>query len=121
MGEPRRDLSGLAAGTSEVVDRALAGYRPRPAVREVGTVLSVGSGVARVRGLPNVQAEELVRFGEGRLGMAFNLDRDDTARSRAQVQHRGGRLARTQEINRPLDEQLRLRPGNEAGLVDLDG
>ena len=37
----------------------------------------VGRGVARVRGLPNVQSEELVRFQGDLLGMTFNLDPDD--------------------------------------------
>ncbi len=48
--------------------------RPRLHVREVGHVHYVGYGVARVQGLPGVQAEELVRFPGGLLGMAFNLD-----------------------------------------------
>ena len=41
---------------------------------EVGNVISVGRGVARVSGLPNVQADELVRFPGHKLGLAFNLD-----------------------------------------------
>jgi len=70
-------LTALASETAAAFDHALAEYRPVPRVREVGIVMSVGAGVARVSGLPNVQAEELVRFESGRLGMAFNLDRDE--------------------------------------------
>lgn len=43
-------------------------------LEEVGTVTYVGQGVARASGLPNVQAEELVRFANGQHGIAFNLD-----------------------------------------------
>lgn len=45
-------------------------------VQEVGTVTYVGEGVARVKGLPSAQAEELLRFEGGLQGMAFNLDPD---------------------------------------------
>ncbi|MEM9905298.1 MAG: F0F1 ATP synthase subunit alpha, partial [Cyanobacteria bacterium P01_D01_bin.44] len=43
-------------------------------LEEVGTVTSVGHGVARATGLPNVQAEELVRFPGNQVGIAFNLE-----------------------------------------------
>lgn len=46
-------------------------------LREFGTVIYIGQGIARVRGLPNVKSEELVRFEGDMLGMAFNLDRDE--------------------------------------------
>jgi F-type H+-transporting ATPase subunit alpha len=45
-------------------------------VYETGTVIQVGDGVARVNGLGNVQAVELVEFTNGILGMALNLDED---------------------------------------------
>ena len=43
---------------------------------ETGRVLSVGDGIARVYGLRNVQAEELVEFASGVKGMALNLEAD---------------------------------------------
>ncbi|NGP76567.1 alternate F1F0 ATPase, F1 subunit alpha [Balneolaceae bacterium YR4-1] len=43
-------------------------------VRETGRVLSVGEGIARVDGLPNVLTDELVRFSSGSLGLTYNLD-----------------------------------------------
>ena len=46
-------------------------------VQEVGTVISVGDGVARVYGLDNVQAGEMVRFEAGVQGMALNLESDN--------------------------------------------
>ena len=52
--------------------------RGAPTLRagEVGTVLYVGGGIARVSGLPGVTSEELVRFPGGVLGMAVNLEPD---------------------------------------------
>jgi len=44
---------------------------------EVGEVVEVGDGIARVSGLPNVMAMEMVEFPTGVLGMAFNLERDN--------------------------------------------
>jgi F-type H+-transporting ATPase subunit alpha len=49
----------------------------QPALQEYGIVTYVSRGVARVRGLPNVKSEELVRFQKGALGMTFNLDPED--------------------------------------------
>ena len=66
-----------AAEATAALDRVVEQFTPALEVREVGEVVSVGSGVAHVSGLPGVRAEELVRFSEGRLGMVFNLDADD--------------------------------------------
>jgi F-type H+-transporting ATPase subunit alpha len=66
----RRDL-----GHPQVADRQL---RRRSDVSDVGTVLSVGDGIARVYGLDNVQAGEMVEFpSAGVKGMALNLERDN--------------------------------------------
>ena len=46
-------------------------------VSEVGQVLSVGDGIARVYGLEKVQAGELVEFSSGVKGMALNLEEDN--------------------------------------------
>ncbi|MEW5783976.1 MAG: alternate F1F0 ATPase, F1 subunit alpha [Bacillota bacterium] len=58
------------------VDNALAGPEFALTVEETGTVLSIGSGIARVAGLAGVKADELVEFPGGVLGIAFNLDPD---------------------------------------------
>lgn len=60
-----------------VLDHALEQQRVKPYIQEIGTVRYVGHGIARVAGLPNVGAEELVRFSGARLGMAFNLDPEE--------------------------------------------
>jgi len=41
---------------------------------EVGHIIEVGDGIARVSGLPNVRASELVQFSNGTVGIAFNLE-----------------------------------------------
>ena len=46
-------------------------------VKETGRVLSIGDGIARVYGLRNVQAEEMVEFSSGLKGMALNLEPDN--------------------------------------------
>jgi F-type H+-transporting ATPase subunit alpha len=67
-----------------VITRAFAGIRegiesfsPQLKTREVGTVISVATGIAMVSGLPGVGFEELVRFPGGVLGIAFNVDEDE--------------------------------------------
>lgn len=48
-------------------------FKPTVGVANIGEVLEVGDGIARVSGLPDVQAQELVEFETGTLGIAFNL------------------------------------------------
>jgi F-type H+-transporting ATPase subunit alpha len=63
--------------TLDEIDRVQRSFAVSPSPREYGVVTYVGRGVARVRGLPNVGSEELVRFHGDVLGMTFNLDPDD--------------------------------------------
>lgn len=58
-------------------DRAISQHAPKLQPREMGTVTSVGRGIAHVRGLPSVRSNELLRFPSDRLGWAFNLDAND--------------------------------------------
>jgi len=67
-------LPGLADLTFDAVAASREEAEPSVQMREMGRVTYVGEGIARVSGLPTVQAEELVRFENGRLGMALNLD-----------------------------------------------
>ena len=55
-----------------------ASYDPGKAKStEVGTVLDAADGIAHVEGLPNVMANELVKFSDGTLGLALNLDENE--------------------------------------------
>ncbi|HUI19879.1 MAG TPA: alternate F1F0 ATPase, F1 subunit alpha [Methylocella sp.] len=59
------------------ISRASESFVPRLTPREVGTIISVGTGIAKVTGLPGVGFEELVKFPGDLLGLAFNLDDDE--------------------------------------------
>jgi F-type H+/Na+-transporting ATPase subunit alpha len=63
--------------TLELVDHVAAEQVTSLRLREIGEVLAVGHGTARLTGLPGVRSEELVAFPDGVLGMAFNLDEDE--------------------------------------------
>lgn len=124
--EPLRES---VEATLAVLDKVLATGRAELTAREVGRVVSVGQGVARLRGLPGVQAEELVSLHGGLLGLAYNLDpeevgvvllgpsQDLTAGSLA---HRTGRILDVpvgeelagrvvDALGRPLDERGPIR------------
>ncbi len=62
---------------SEILRRQLTGFEKETDVYEVGTVLQVGDGVARIYGLTNVMASELVEFPNGVVGMVLNLEEDN--------------------------------------------
>src|SRR3982751_5439739 len=66
------------AEISEILKQQIAGFDTEANVAEVGTVLTVGDGIARVYGLQNVMAGEMVEFpGAGLKGMALNLESDN--------------------------------------------
>lgn len=52
-------------------------FKPEYEVRDVGVVIEAGDGIARVRGLADVRAQELVQFANGVKGIAFNLESDN--------------------------------------------
>jgi len=66
-----------AAEISKVIKDQIANFGTEAQVSEVGTVLNVGDGIARIHGLDNVQAGEMVEFANGVQGMALNLEADN--------------------------------------------
>jgi len=66
-----------AAEISKVIRDQIANFGTEAQVSEVGTVLSVGDGIARIYGLDNVQAGEMIEFAGGIKGMALNLEADN--------------------------------------------
>ncbi|MCH8188490.1 MAG: F0F1 ATP synthase subunit alpha, partial [Proteobacteria bacterium] len=66
-----------AAEISAILKEQIANFGTEAEVSEVGQVLSVGDGIARVHGLDNVQAGEMVEFPGGIRGMALNLESDN--------------------------------------------
>ncbi|MEO0618060.1 MAG: HAS-barrel domain-containing protein, partial [Pseudomonadota bacterium] len=66
-----------AAEISSILKDQIANFGQEAEVSEIGQVLSVGDGIARVYGLDNVQAGELVEFPGNIRGMALNLEVDN--------------------------------------------
>jgi F-type H+-transporting ATPase subunit alpha len=66
-----------ASEISGILKQQIANFGTEAEVAEVGQVLSVGDGIARVYGLDNVQAGEMVEFPGGIVGMALNLESDN--------------------------------------------
>ena len=66
-----------AAEISAILKDQIANFDAEADISEIGQVLSVGDGVARVYGLDNVQAGEMVEFPGGIRGMALNLEEDN--------------------------------------------
>jgi len=66
-----------AAEISKVIRDQIANFGTEAEVSEVGQVLSVGDGIARIYGLDNVQAGEMIEFANGTQGMALNLEADN--------------------------------------------
>jgi F-type H+-transporting ATPase subunit alpha len=62
---------------SEIISRQIKDYEKKLDVSETGTVLSVGDGIARIYGVENAMAMELLEFPGGILGMVLNLETDN--------------------------------------------
>ena len=65
------------AEVSEVLKRQIEGFKTEVELEEVGTVLQVGDGIARIYGLLNVQANEMIEFEGGIKGIVMNLEEDN--------------------------------------------
>jgi F-type H+-transporting ATPase subunit alpha len=66
-----------SAEISSILEERILGAAPKSNLDETGRVLSIGDGIARVYGLKNIQAEEMVEFSSGLKGMALNLEPDN--------------------------------------------
>ena len=66
-----------ASEISSILKEQIKGFDQKSEVSEIGQVLSVGDGIARIYGLDNVQAGEMVEFPGGIRGMALNLEEDN--------------------------------------------
>merc|ERR1739847_205209 len=72
------DAAKAGAGEiSSILEERVLGAAPKSNLEETGRVLSIGDGIARVYGLKNIQAEEMVEFSSGLKGMALNLEPDN--------------------------------------------
>ncbi|KAH9823244.1 P-loop containing nucleoside triphosphate hydrolase protein [Melampsora americana] len=66
-----------ASEVSSILEERIGGSSAATDVQETGRVLTIGDGIARVYGLRNVQAEEMVEFSSGVRGMCLNLEADN--------------------------------------------
>jgi F-type H+/Na+-transporting ATPase subunit alpha len=64
------------AEITSILKKEIAGFEQRLQVNEVGTVIDVGDGIARIYGLRNAMAGELLEFQNGAIGQVFNLEED---------------------------------------------
>src|SRR5664279_4906113 len=78
--QPRRDKANMAQikadEITKLIREQIENYETKIAVDEVGTVMSVGDGIARVYGIDKVMAGELLSFPHGIAGLAMNLEED---------------------------------------------
>src|SRR6218665_4077169 len=65
------------AEVSAIIRQQLSGFNSDAQLEEVGTILQVGDGIARVYGMNNVGAGELVEFQNGLKGIVLNLEEDN--------------------------------------------
>ena len=69
-------MTDLIRQITDDLQKQIEGFKPELNISDIGTVLEAGDGIARVKGLANVQAQELVQFSNGVMGTAFNLEKD---------------------------------------------
>ncbi|WP_319482758.1 F0F1 ATP synthase subunit alpha [uncultured Draconibacterium sp.] len=65
------------AEVSEILKQQLEGFKSVAELEEVGTVLQVGDGIARIYGLSNVESNEMIEFENGMKGIILNLEEDN--------------------------------------------
>ena len=104
------NLDSLISDTFTAFEHAAASHRFELSVHETGRVKSIGRGIARIKGLPNVQSEELVILEGNVPGMVFNLDRDEVGVilfSESDDLHAGSVVKRTGRVmDVPVGEAL---------------
>ncbi|MFC6672125.1 alternate F1F0 ATPase, F1 subunit alpha [Marinobacterium aestuariivivens] len=77
MSAPADTLQGVFDRTFADLRQGRDAFTPQLTAQEVGRITSLSTGIARVSGLPGVGSDELVTFGDGVFGIAFNVDEDE--------------------------------------------
>ena len=105
---------------SALIQKQIEQFESQVQVYDTGVVLSVGDGIARLYGLQNVMAGELVEFGNGVYGMAFNLEEDNVGvivLGSVEGIQEGDQVKRTGRIAQvPVGEAMLGRVVNSLGL-----
>jgi len=109
---------------SELLRKQIADFEKKVDVSEVGSVISVGDGIARIYGLEKCMASELLEFPNGVMGMALNLEEDTVGAvlfGEDSFIHEGDIVKRTGKImSVPAGNELRGRVVNAIGQP-IDG
>ena len=109
---------------SELLRKQIADFEKKVDVSEVGSVISVGDGIARIYGLDKCMASELLEFPNGVMGMALNLEEDSVGAvlfGEDSFVHEGDIVKRTGRImSVPAGNELRGRVVNAIGQP-IDG
>ena len=109
---------------TSIIQQQIEGYESVLDVKEIGTVLSVGDGIARIHGLEKVMYGELIDFPHGVVGIAFNLEEDNVGAivlGEFSKIKSGDQVKRTNRImSIPVGEELIGRVINAIG-EPLDG
>lgn len=112
------------AEISQILRKQLEGLNLDASLEEVGTVLQVGDGIARIYGLSNVQSNELIEFHNGIMGIVLNLEEDNVGAvllGPSEGIREGDQVRRTRRIaSVPVGEGLLGRVINTIGQP-LDG
>jgi F-type H+-transporting ATPase subunit alpha len=70
-------MSDLISQITTDLQKQIDAFKPSMEIRDIGSVLEAGDGIARVGGLADVRSQELVQFANGVLGIAFNLEKSN--------------------------------------------
>jgi F-type H+/Na+-transporting ATPase subunit alpha len=113
-----------ASEISEILKQQIKDFEGRIEVRETGTVLSTGDGIARIHGLDGAAAGELLQFGQDLYGIVLNLEEDNVGAAvfgEAQLVAEGEEVRRTGKIAEvPVGAEMRGRVVNALGQP-IDG
>src|SRR6478736_3839174 len=113
-----------AADIAAVLRKNIEGFHPTIETEQVGRVLEVGDGIARVAGLPDAAVNELLEFEGGALGLALNLEEDNIGAvilGHADAVEEGQLVTATGRIlSIPVGDSLLGRVVNPLG-VPIDG
>ena len=117
-------MNGSCEQISSIIKQQIKNYKAKTEMSETGTVILVGDGIARVYGLTNCMANELVEFEDGTRGMAQNLEEDTVSvalLSNNNSVHEGSTVKRTGSVLQvPVGECMLGRVVNALG-EPIDG
>jgi len=106
--------------TANIFEHLLESSKTKLTTSEIGKVIFVGNGIARVEGLPTIRSEELIRFPDDIYGIAFNIDEDEIGvilLGESEHIAAGGKVYRTDRVvDIPVGEGLLGRTINAVGI-----